>query len=272
MRLAEDMEVAEATRTGQSRVDLLLGGHDHEVVRRFGGDTNTDPATIEQSHNNEDIRTDGFIRDAQGDIRIIKSGTDWRGLSLVRMMVEKDEKGSMNVSSVEVRQWSNIEGAASLVSIPTSGISALLDSIHSRVDALVQKPLLHSGTSLDGRGSVVRSEETNLGNMLANAVRAFYDTDIAFFNSGSIRCDQVLGPTIPNGSPLRLSIREPSAGQKNQRWNPTARHGKLNRRYASGRTLPPDSRSTPGGHLGTKVGTSRLRDVPRPAWYTAAED
>lgn len=101
-----------------------------------------------------------------------------------------------------MRQWSNIEGAASLVSIPTSGISALLDSIHSRVDALVQKPLLHSGTSLDGRGSVVRSEETNLGNMLANAVRAFYDTDIAFFNSGSIRCDQVLGPTIPNGSPL----------------------------------------------------------------------
>lgn len=101
MRLAEDMKVAGATRTGQSRVDLLLGGHDHEVVRRFGGDTNTDPATIEQGHNNEDIMTDGFIRDAQGDIRIIKSGTDWRGLSLVRMMVEKDEKGSMNVSSVE---------------------------------------------------------------------------------------------------------------------------------------------------------------------------
>lgn len=101
-----------------------------------------------------------------------------------------------------VRQWSNIEGATSVVSTPVPGISQLLDSIHSRVDALVQEPLLHSHTSLDGRGSVVRSQETNLGNMLATAVRAFYDTDIAFFNSGSIRCNQVLGPTTPNGSPL----------------------------------------------------------------------
>jgi UDP-sugar diphosphatase len=82
------------------------------------------------------------------------------------------------------------------------GINKLLSSIHSRVDFLVQEPVLHSHASLDGRGSVVRSQETNLGNMLANAVQAFYDTDIAFFNSGSIRCNQLLGPTIWSGFPL----------------------------------------------------------------------
>lgn len=107
MRLAEDMEVAEATRTGPSRVDLLLGGHDHEVVRRFGGDTDTDPATIEQGCNNEDVTADGLIRDTQGDIRIVKSGTDWRGLSLVRMMIQKDEKGRVSVSAVG-GEWTNL--------------------------------------------------------------------------------------------------------------------------------------------------------------------
>lgn len=48
----------------------------------------------------------------------------------------------------------------------------------------------------------MRSQETNLGNKLADAVRTFYDVDIAFFNSGAIRCDTVLGPTVPGASPL----------------------------------------------------------------------
>jgi hypothetical protein len=100
MRLAEDMEVAEATKTGLSRVDLLLGGHDHEVVRRFNGDTDTDSANVEQGHDNAEITAEGLIRDAQGDIRIIKSGTDWTGLSLVRMIIEKDSNGSVDVSTV----------------------------------------------------------------------------------------------------------------------------------------------------------------------------
>lgn len=96
MRLAEDIEVAEATKTGKSRVDLLLGGHDHEVIRRFSGDTDRDPSIIEQGHDNADITAEGLICDTQGDIRIIKSGTDWTGLSLVRVVIEKDDNGSID--------------------------------------------------------------------------------------------------------------------------------------------------------------------------------
>ncbi|KAJ5278730.1 5'-nucleotidase [Penicillium angulare] len=173
MRLAEDIEVAKATKSGKSR------GHD-----------------------NADITAEGLIRDAQGDIRIIKSGADWTGLLLVRMVVEKDNKGSVDISTI-VRQWSNIDAAKLPVATITPEIAQLLDSIHtSRVDALVQEPVLHSYASLDGRGSVTRSQETNLGNMLATTIQAFYDTDIALFNSGSIRCNQLLAPTMPSGSPL----------------------------------------------------------------------
>lgn len=82
--------------------------------------------------------------------------------------------------------------------------SKVLASIHNRVDSLVQEPLLHTYTPLEGRSSIVRSQETNLGNMLADAVREFYDTDIAFFNSGAIRCDRLLDSTLPGDRPLRV--------------------------------------------------------------------
>lgn len=79
-----------------------------------------------------------------------------------------------------------------------------LDTIHERVGTLVQKPLLHSAVPIDGRNFTIRREETNLGNMLADAVRALYGTDVGFFNSGAIRFDKILKATVPDCEPLRV--------------------------------------------------------------------
>jgi hypothetical protein len=38
--------------------------------------------------------------------------------------------------------------------------------------------------------------------MLADAIRAFYRSEIGLFNSGAIRIDQVLNATVPDGKPL----------------------------------------------------------------------
>ncbi|RHZ69813.1 hypothetical protein CDV55_107029 [Aspergillus turcosus] len=70
-----------------------------------------------------------------------------------------------------------------------------------RVGSVVRKPLLYTTTPLDGRCSVIRSSETNLGNMRADAYRAYYGADIALVNSGSIRCDRIIEPA---SSPLRV--------------------------------------------------------------------
>lgn len=70
---------------------------------------------------------------------------------------------------------------------------------------LVTKPLFRSAVALDGQSTTIRSQETNLGNMLSDAVRGFYNCDIALVNSGSIRCDKVLGPTDKNNY---LSMRD----------------------------------------------------------------
>ncbi|EAU38172.1 conserved hypothetical protein [Aspergillus terreus NIH2624] len=203
MRLKEDLKVAHATATGDAKVDLLLGGHDHEVVRRFDADTEADSEVIQQGCKNADLIHDGEVRDVEGKIRIIKSGTDWKGLSLIRLCVERDPAGTAFLSTVKLKQYTDVilQRAACMTS-DSAKFSQMLSSIHDRVGSLVQRPMLHTAVSLDGRNSPLRSQETNLGNMLADAVRAFYNTEIAFFNSGSVRCDSIIGPTVSSGVPI----------------------------------------------------------------------
>ena len=51
-------------------------------------------------------------------------------------------------------------------------------------------PIFHGAVLLDGRTSVVRTGETNISNMLTDAVRAYNNADIASgANSGNLRCD-----------------------------------------------------------------------------------
>ncbi|KAL9588026.1 MAG: hypothetical protein Q9203_003164 [Teloschistes exilis] len=165
MRLVEDLEVADATVHGEARVDLLLGGHDHEVVCRFAGDTNVHPRVITQGRKNGDVTSDG-----------------------------QDDKAVLKACRVE--QWTDITQDPAYHSLPRSPtMVTALSSIYDRIAKTVQHPLFHSKVPLDGRSSIIRSQETNLGNLLADAVRAFYNTDIAFVNSGGIRCDRTINPT-----------------------------------------------------------------------------
>lgn len=77
-----------------------------------------------------------------------------------------------------------------------SAVHRIIAKLQTRIADTVDKPLFHSDVPLDGRMSVVRTEETNVGNMLADAVRAYHNTDIAFINSGSMRCDRIIAPGI----------------------------------------------------------------------------
>lgn len=80
--------------------------------------------------------------------------------------------------------------------------SRIISDVHAKIEKLVEAPLLMTDIALEGRSQIVRSQEANLGNMLADAVRAYYNTDIAFVNSGAIRCDRII-QAQPN-QPLRI--------------------------------------------------------------------
>lgn len=90
MRLPEDIQVSMATKSGDERVDLLLGGHDHHVLYRSSSDQ--DPDVHEAA---------AVITSYEGDTRIIKSGTDWRSLSCVRLdITPKTESTSAHVANI----------------------------------------------------------------------------------------------------------------------------------------------------------------------------
>jgi 2',3'-cyclic-nucleotide 2'-phosphodiesterase (5'-nucleotidase family) len=94
MRLAEDLKVSQATTAHDDcRVDLLLGGHDHETVCRLAGDTCSDPTKIWQDTANEDIVKNGRVPAVTGNVRIIKSGSDFQSFSNITLFVERQPNG-----------------------------------------------------------------------------------------------------------------------------------------------------------------------------------
>ncbi|KAF2148583.1 2,3-cyclic-nucleotide 2-phosphodiesterase [Myriangium duriaei CBS 260.36] len=212
MRLAEDIEVSEALRFAPSdeHVDLLLGGHDHELLRRYGGQTSDyskDPTIIDCSFHG----TTEALSQARGDIRIVKSGTDWNSLSCVRLQIDRAACGEAILHNVIVEQIPDIAAVKLdpfMVEHWRNRVTKCLRSVNTRIDKLGADPLLHIAVDLEGTGTTIRAQESNLGNMLADIVRAYYDVDIGFVNSGSIRCDRVLHATIQTAPPRPLTVRD----------------------------------------------------------------
>lgn len=104
MRLVEDLAVSRATLCGDERVDLILGGHDHQVVCRLAGDFNENPDVILQGRQNEDIVSQGQVMNINGTVRIVKSGTDWKGYSIVNLLVTRDQNGKAYLETVKCRR------------------------------------------------------------------------------------------------------------------------------------------------------------------------
>lgn len=104
MRLVEDLAVSGDTLLGDGRVDLVLGGHDHHVVRRDINDTNPDPEVLQSGF----YDTGGGVSDYKGHVRIVKSGTDWRGLSVVRLRLGRGINGETIISSMSCNEFANM--------------------------------------------------------------------------------------------------------------------------------------------------------------------
>ncbi|KAJ6781192.1 hypothetical protein PWT90_05969 [Aphanocladium album] len=189
MRLTEDMETLHRNLDGPEGVDLILGGHDHHVVRRGPADTCSNPEILQSG---VDLQFDSMA-ECSGDFRIIKSGVDWRGLSILRLKLGTKEKGKPPIVSRSLQQIQDLKEIPNYDQIPMSQTTlSILKKTQSKIEQVVTQPLLRTTVPLDGRMNMIRSQETNLGNMLADAVRAFYDTDIGLVNSGAVRCDRVV--------------------------------------------------------------------------------
>lgn len=152
LTMSEDKALATAVP-----LDLILGGHEHEVMQSMAGRT-----------------------------PIFKVGSD------ARLLARLD----LNISRVDGRlaslDWALLPVIAET---PDDAATAEVAAEYERqiAEALGQ-PAGNARVAMDARQESNRSRETNLANLITDAFRAYAKADAALLNGGSIRSNSTYGP------------------------------------------------------------------------------
>jgi len=146
-------------------IDLVIGGHEHFLI------TATENRTL-ISKSGADARTVSRI-----DVNKLPGGTVERFYELLPMSsaIPDDPRTAAVIKSYEDRLSSELEAVVATTRVPLDGISSHL-----------------------------RTSETNLGDVIADAVRAEAGADLAIVNSGSIRGNRI----FPAGPLTRRTLIE----------------------------------------------------------------
>lgn len=74
---------------------------------------------------------------------------------------------------------------------PDTQVQAIVDQHLEKVEASMQEEIGIIDCDLEGRFSVIRTQETNLGNLITDIMRRATRADVALLNSGTMRSDSV---------------------------------------------------------------------------------
>jgi 2',3'-cyclic-nucleotide 2'-phosphodiesterase (5'-nucleotidase family) len=135
-------------------VDVILGGHEHE------------PLLAEE-----------------GKTVITKAGSDARYLVEVDVWLRAD-------GALVERSWTFHEISARLPEDPD--VAALVREYDTRLGRELAAEVGHTTMPLEARRGPLRTKETNLGDFIADAMRARLDADVALVNGGGVRTDRVI--------------------------------------------------------------------------------
>jgi len=135
-------------------VDVILGGHEHE------------PLVAEE-----------------GKALITKAGSDARYLVEVSIWLRPD-------GALVERSWTFHEVSARLPEDPDVG--AVVRTFEARLNRELAAEVGRTTVPLEARRARLRTEETNLGDFLTDAMRARLEADVALMNGGGIRSDRIL--------------------------------------------------------------------------------
>jgi len=154
LAMPEDQRVARAT---QHQIALIMGGHEHSLLQSVAGGT-----------------------------PIIKVGSDARTLG--RMDLSIDPK-SHQLQSID---WQLIPVDASVPE--DTAAAALVKTYDSQIDQALGQTIGTTTTQLDARQHPNRSQETNVGDFVADCYRNAMQADASIINGGSIRSNTTYGP------------------------------------------------------------------------------
>lgn len=151
----EDDRTLAATVGG---IDVILGGHEHVPITFYSG-----------------------------NVLIHKSGTDAQFLGVVDLVIDEVERRG-NVSVVTYPQWRMVSTRGVE---PDPEIGALVDGYNENLDEELNVEIGQTATDLESVRPSVRTKETTMGNLIADAIRAETGTDVSLANGGGIRGDRM---------------------------------------------------------------------------------
>ena len=155
-------------------IDVMLDGHSHTDFKR---DIGQDSILVKNKDGNEVIHT--------------STGTKLANVGILTIAGDKISAKLLDSSAMKFMDEAGLlpedNGMGEVVKAALAKNEELVNTVvaHTDVDLVIKDPV--SGER------IVRSQETNLGDLCADAYRAMGETDIAFVNGGGIR------DTIPAG-------------------------------------------------------------------------
>ena len=160
------LDIARDRALGRSAgIDIILGGHEHDPIMFYEGGT-----------------------------LILKAGTDARYLAVADIALEKRE--SRGRTRVFMRPEWRLVSTAGVA--PDPEVAALVKTYEDALNAELDVEVGTTSIDLDSRRATVRTRESAMGNLIADAIRERLGADIALTNGGGIRGDR----TYPAGATL----------------------------------------------------------------------
>lgn len=138
--------------------DLILGGHEHSMIRELVGRT-----------------------------PIFKAGSDARDALHIRLRF--GPAGDDRLRGL-VWEWLPVDKNVA----EDQKILALAADFEKQIQSRLGETIGQTNVGLDGRTDTVRRRESNLGNFIADALRHATGADVALINGGGLRADRITGP------------------------------------------------------------------------------
>ncbi|ESN93106.1 hypothetical protein HELRODRAFT_69219, partial [Helobdella robusta] len=133
-------------------IDLILGGHDHDY----------------------DVRK---VR----DVYIVKSGTDFQHFSLINIAFDQHSRTRVKIECKQITS-----------DIPESPAAlTVIEHFDSTFDLSMYQPLGNVLTDMDGRHTIVRMQESSLGNFITDIISTGIKCDGVILNSGAFRSNRI---------------------------------------------------------------------------------
>lgn len=154
-------------------VDIIIGGH----TEGFDGLRVADKtSTFEELENPGPV----FVK------------THRLGKTLGRLDLQLAKQPGMNGVKIVRAKAQNLPVTEEIAPDPT--VNDLVQDYARKLESKTAEVVGRSLATLDGENSRIRSQETNLGNLLADLLRAEFGTDVALVNGGQIRDGIPPGP------------------------------------------------------------------------------